>query len=184
MSALRRLASTAALTLILAGAIGLGRAANNPPGSDPREDAVGSQGLPGRGAERPGMPAADVPAVANPLWAIPLATLTATRERPLFTPSRRPPAPPPPVAEAPRTVVAAVPVEPERPHLSLVGIVAGPSDGFAVFINNSTRDIVRLKTGEGHEGWILRSVQGREAVLEKNQHSAVFELPPPAGDQK
>ena len=40
---------------------------------------------------------------ANPLWTIPLSSLTATRERPLFSPSRRPPqsvvvakAPPPP----------------------------------------------------------------------------------------
>src|SRR5262245_45321462 len=34
----------------------------------------------------------------NPLWAIPLRQLPATRERPLFTPSRRPP--PPVVANA------------------------------------------------------------------------------------
>src|SRR5215472_1432828 len=36
---------------------------------------------------------------ANPLWAIPLATLTTTRDRPIFSPSRRPP--PPAVAAAP-----------------------------------------------------------------------------------
>src|SRR5215831_17659551 len=30
----------------------------------------------------------------NPLWAVPLADLSATRERPIFSPSRRPPARP------------------------------------------------------------------------------------------
>src|SRR5205085_5181002 len=44
-------------------------------------------------------PAAPTPAgrpidpTGNPLWAIPLSALTATRERPLFLPSRRAPAP-------------------------------------------------------------------------------------------
>jgi general secretion pathway protein N len=187
MTALRRLANTmATLALIVGAAGGLGLAANNPPTFDPRDDG-NVQGLPGLGAEKapPGMPAADVPAVANPLWGIPLTSLTATRDRPLFTPSRRPPAPvvpPTAIVEPPKTV--AVPVESEKPPLSLVGIVAGTADGFAVFISNSTRDIVRLKTGEGHEGWILRSVQGREAVLEKNRRTAVLGLPPPTGDQK
>ena len=47
------------------------------------------------------------PAVsANPLWAIPMSSLAATRNRPLFTPSRRPPAPvvanaPPPLRPPP-----------------------------------------------------------------------------------
>ena len=38
-------------------------------------------------AERPADP------TGNPLWAIPLSSLTATRERPIFLPSRRAPAP-------------------------------------------------------------------------------------------
>src|SRR5438105_2534326 len=38
-------------------------------------------------AERPADP------TGNPLWAIPLSSLTATRERPIFLPSRRAPRP-------------------------------------------------------------------------------------------
>ena len=38
-------------------------------------------------AERPADP------TGNPLWAIPVSSLTATRERPIFPPSRRAPAP-------------------------------------------------------------------------------------------
>ena len=62
--------------------------------------------------------------------------------------------------------------------------LTGATDGFAIFVSDTTRDIIRLKTGEGHEGWILRSVKAREAVLEKNRRSAVIELPPPTGDRK
>jgi hypothetical protein len=125
------------------------------------------------------------PAGGNPLWAIPIQTLSATRERPIFLPSRRPPAPA--VAAAPyvpETKIVPPPVEPDKPPLSLVGVVAGAEEGIAIFVNSNTRDIVRLKTGEGFEGWILRSVQGREAVLEKNNRNAVIGLPQPTGGKK
>ena len=38
---------------------------------------------------------------------------------------------------------------------------------------------MRLKLGEQYEGWTLRSVQKREAMLVKDQQIAVFEMPPP-----
>jgi hypothetical protein len=123
------------------------------------------------------------PMKGNPLWGIPIDTLHATRERPLFSPSRRPPAPV--VTRAPVTPVkTTVPVAAVEPSLSLLGIVAGDGEGFAVFINTTTHDIIRLKTGEGEDGWILRSVKGREAVLENNQHTKVLELPPITGVSK
>jgi hypothetical protein len=119
---------------------------------------------------------------ANPLWAIPLNALSATRNRPLFTPSRRPPAPI--VASAP--VVAPVrpsapppPAAPEHPNLALVGTVAAESESVAVFIDNATRDTVRLRTGEGHMGWILQSVDHGTATLQKGNQSETLELPRP-----
>src|SRR5262245_32324885 len=43
------------------------------------------------------------PPGGNPLWGIPMSTLSVTRERPIFSVTRRPPAPPPPkpLVEAP-----------------------------------------------------------------------------------
>jgi hypothetical protein len=113
----------------------------------------------------------------NPMWGIPLELLRATRQRPLFSPSRRPPAA---VSNAPVQAVKAVTAAatPE-PTLSLVGTVVGGSEGYAVFINTTTHDVVRLKTGEGENGWFLRSVRKREAVLEKNDRVEVIALPPP-----
>jgi hypothetical protein len=142
-------------------------------------------------APAPAFPPAPVPAQApdtsrtppvvragNPLWSIPLSALTVTRERPLFSSSRRPPAPS--VAVAPVTQVrspppAPAPREPERPRLSLVGTVGG-EQGIAVFVDQSTQAIVRLRTGEGHDGWVLRAVGGGEVTLQNDRETAVLRL--------
>jgi general secretion pathway protein N len=116
----------------------------------------------------------------NPLWAVPLSTLTATRDRPLFTPSRRAPAPavagpvaaPPPPPPPP-------PAEPARPQLVLVGAIASDTEGFAVFLDQATNNIIRLRTGQDHSGWVLRSVKGREATLQKEQQIMTLALPVP-----
>jgi general secretion pathway protein N len=118
----------------------------------------------------------------NPLWAIPLRSLSLTRERPIFSPSRRPPPPavagPPPVEAAPPPPP---PAGPDRPLLSLVGAVAGETEGIAIFLDETTKDIVRLRTGETHpSGWTLRSVRGREATLQKDRESVTLALPAPS----
>jgi hypothetical protein len=116
---------------------------------------------------------------ANPLWTIPLISLTATRERPVFSPSRRPPAvvvakapaPPPPPPK---------PAEPEKPQLSLVGTILGENgERIGLFVNPADRNALRLKVGEDHKGWVLREVLPRQVVLEKGQQNAVLELPRP-----
>jgi general secretion pathway protein N len=117
---------------------------------------------------------------ANPLWAIPLSALAATPKRPLFSPSRRPPtpmvasaavlAPPPPPP----------PPAPDHPNLVLVGTVVARSEGIAVLVDPMTHNAVRLRTGEGHEGWILQSVDRRTATLQKKGgQSEKLELPRP-----
>ena len=119
----------------------------------------------------------------NPLWAFPLSSLTVTRERPLFSASRRPPAPPvvvQPVVQARPVPPPPPPRAPELPRLSLVGTVAG-DQGIAVFVDQTTQTIVRLRTGEGHDGWVLRTVGGREVTLQNDRDTAVLSLPAPEG---
>ena len=120
----------------------------------------------------------------NPLWGIPLHALQATRERPIFSPSRRPPTAAPPAAPPPEIVKNAAPPQPDEPTLNLIGVVVGNGEGYAVFLDNTSHAIVRLKTGEGEGGWILRSVANREAVLERNHRTAIMRLPSPMGDHK
>jgi general secretion pathway protein N len=117
--------------------------------------------------------------IGNPLWAIPLSSLSITQKRPLFTPSRRPPAPAvvaPPVVQP---KIVAKPAEPEHPRLSLIGTVVGQTEGIGVFLDQSTQGFVRLKTGEQHSGWVLKSVKPREATLEKQDHTETLSLPKP-----
>lgn len=116
----------------------------------------------------------------NPLWGIPLARLTASRDQPLFAPSRRP-APP---LEAIRAAPAPVgpppkPPEPERPQLSLLGTVAGSRERIGLFIDSVSKEVLRLKTGENHQGWTLRNVRPRQVELAKGLDSTVLDLAPP-----
>jgi hypothetical protein len=120
---------------------------------------------------------------ANPLWEIPLSALSTTRERPIFSPLRRPapsavqPSAPPKLAVVPK------PVEPERPQLALVGTVSSTDEAFGIFLDQSTKSALRLKVGEDYQGWKLRSVQGREATLAKDQAVVILALPQPGTGQ-
>jgi hypothetical protein len=115
----------------------------------------------------------------NPLREIPLSSLSTTRERPIFSPSRRPP--PPVVAAAPPAQAPAPPKPPrvERPQLSLVGTVGGDEESFGIFVDQTTKAALRLKIGEDYQGWKLRSVQGRDVTLERDQQTTILSLPQP-----
>lgn len=123
------------------------------------------------------------PIGGNPLWSIPLTELSNTRERPIFSPSRRgpptvgerpyvPPPPPPRVEAKP----------PEPLMLSLVGTIASESEGVGLFMETRTQEMVRLQIGEAHEGWVLRAVQGRTAMLEKGDRKETVTLPVPGAE--
>jgi hypothetical protein len=121
------------------------------------------------------------PLSGNPLWVIPLKELSNTRERPIFSPSRRPP--PSAVVDKPYTPPPPPRVEtkppPEPLMLSLLGTIAGDSTGVALFMEKGSQEVVRLRTGEAHQGWVLRSVHGREAMLEKGDRKETVTLPTP-----
>jgi general secretion pathway protein N len=123
------------------------------------------------------------PPGGNPLWGVPIDKLTATRERPLFTASRRPPAPP--VAPDPPAEPPAPPAEPERPLLTLVGTATGELQKVAIVQDHTTKSLVRLHVGEAVSGWFLRSIDARGVTVEKNNQTATLALPgrdsPPAG---
>lgn len=124
------------------------------------------------------------PPAGNPLWAIPRESLSATRDHPLFTPSRRPLVvdETPPVAAAPPPPPP--PAAPAQPALKLVGTVVSGRDGFGLFVDGSGKTPIRLKTGETHDGWELRGVSPREATLRSSHNTVVLKLPEPAGSAR
>jgi general secretion pathway protein N len=116
----------------------------------------------------------------NPLWTLPLKQLSMTRDRPIFSPSRRPP--PKQTLVAPVAVRQVKPAEPERPTVSLLGTIIGSKadDQIGVFIDSATQNVIRLRVGEDHEGWVLRLVKARQATLVKDGEVAVvLDLPAP-----
>lgn len=118
---------------------------------------------------------------ANPLWGIPLTQLSGTRDRPIFSHSRRPA--PAVVAVEERAIVRPPPrkKEIEPPQLALVGTIASGNEGFGIFIDQSTKAAVRLKIGEDFQGWKLLTIKGREVTMSKDERSAVLILPQPGG---
>ncbi len=122
-------------------------------------------------------PAAEPAQPGNPLWAIPLKDLAATRDRPIFSQSRRPPAPAVIAAPAAPVVAPPKPAEPSRPLLKLVGTIIGASRGFGLFQDQAGNSALRLQTGEVHEGWVLREVRAHAIVFQKDDARVTLELP-------
>jgi hypothetical protein len=115
---------------------------------------------------------------ANPLWGIPLSQLSETRDRPIFSPSRRPP---PVVAAVDPATIKPPPRKKEMqpPQFSLVGTIASEDEGFGIFLDQSTKTALRLKVGDDYQGWKLKAIRGREVTMQKDEQVAVLSLPEP-----
>ena len=109
--------------------------------------------------------------LANPLEAQPLDRLSATRERPLFSPTRRPipPPPPPPVEAAPVAVV------PQPPNVQLFGIVMD-DEGARAIVRSGTEKVDRVQIGDDIGGWKVAQIEGRRLVLSLDGRLATFTL--------
>jgi general secretion pathway protein N len=113
----------------------------------------------------------------NPLWAIPLASLTATVERPIFSPSRRRPPEKVPADNLLLDEIASLPPaadEPPGPPLVLLGAIANERKSIAIFRDQMTKNIVRLKLGDTHSGWTLGKVNRREAIFNKGHETSLL----------
>jgi hypothetical protein len=109
--------------------------------------------------------------LANPLEAQPLDRLSATRERPLFSPTRRPtPPPPPPPSEA-----APVAVVPQPPNVQLFGIVMD-DEGARAIVRAGTEKVDRVQIGDDIGGWKVSQIEGRRLVLSLDGRFATFTL--------
>ena len=116
-------------------------------------------------------------AIGNPLWAVPLKELAATRDRPLFAPTRRPPPPPMASVSPPRPVL---PVKPEKPPLALIGTIIGDGEVIGVFRDETAKRVVSLRSGERRYGWLLDRVHKRDVVLQKDNSNVFLALSPEA----
>jgi hypothetical protein len=108
----------------------------------------------------------------NPLAAQPLDLLSDTRDRPLFSRTRRPPPPPPPPVVEP--VAPPAPVPP--PNVVLLGVVTDENGARAVVRSSSPDKIVRARLGELIDGWQVTQIEPRRLVLSHDSRSVSFAL--------
>ncbi len=111
-------------------------------------------------------------ALPSPLAAQPLDRLSATRERPLFSPTRRPPPPPPPVVVAPEPP----PPPPPPPDVALFGIVMDGDEARAVVRAGPAAKIMQVRVGDDIGGWKVAQIEGRQLVLSLDDRIATFTM--------
>jgi general secretion pathway protein N len=116
--------------------------------------------------------------LSNPLAAQSLERLSTTVDRPLFSPSRRPP--PGPVAQAPEPPVPPAP----PPNLVLSGIVMDGKNARAVVQVGAEKRILRAQIGDNIDGWTVSRIEGRKLVLSLDGRFATFTLFNREGDQR
>jgi hypothetical protein len=141
------------------------------PGSGPGEGAIASGSVsasatgsvPGPNVGSDGVPtmAGDLlpPSVQLP----PLAALTETVHRPLFSPDRRPPEPTPPTRPAVATTAGG------PPTLNLSAVVLTDGDRVALVEDVGRGQLRRLREGEEIAGWWVESVESEAVVLARGQ---------------
>jgi len=86
--------------------------------------------------------------------------MTATRERPLFSPDRRPPAPVAVVEIKPEPVdvviASAEPIDVDPPSARLIGVLILSADRKTAILRDETTGAVhRLRSGEELDGWTV-----------------------------
>jgi general secretion pathway protein N len=113
----------------------------------------------------------------NQIAEIPLNRLSDTRNRPLFSPSRRPPVPPAPPATAVRVERAPEPLAlPSPPGLALFGIVVGAQGARAFIATGAANRIIAVRTGDDVSGWTVTAITQRDLVLSRAEQSKTFTL--------
>jgi general secretion pathway protein N len=153
---------------------------------EPRNDAMPAEPVGPHLSDTDSQPSRDAPMTpvpprrfnGNPLWAIQLESLRMTRERPLFSVSRRPP--PPIIAASPKDTApppAAEPAASEKPQMTLVGVVHGADVDMGVFIDETDNSLIRLRVGQAIRGWMVDDVDLRATTLEKADQQVKLELP-------
>jgi hypothetical protein len=115
----------------------------------------------------------EMPAVSdNPVAEVPLDRLSDTRNRPLFSRSRRPLAP---AAIAARVEPQPLPLQPP-PGVALFGVVVGPQGARAYIATGAADRIIGVRLGDDVSGWTVTAITQSNLVLSRAERSATFTL--------
>ena len=116
---------------------------------------------------------------AQPSYAMaPVEDFSAILERPLFSPTRRPPA---------EGEVPAAASEPEL-QVTLVGVIISSEEQIAIVRPKDATRFARLSVGDSFQGWILDSIEPSRITFRRGdieEHiELTYDLPPPVEKPK
>ena len=111
---------------------------------------------------------------AQPSYAMaPVEDFSSILERPLFSPTRRPPA---------QGVVSAAAPEPEL-QVTLVGVIISSEEQIAIVRLKDAGRFARLSVGDSFQGWILASIEPSRITFRRGdveEHVELsYDVPPP-----
>ena len=106
-----------------------------------------------------------------------LDALEATRQRPLFAPTRRPP--PREAASAPAEAAAAPDAPVPAPNLELRGVIVGHDRRVAIVKHPQDAKTTDLSIGDRIDGWVVMAIQPRTIVLHRDFRSVALDMPEP-----
>lgn len=117
-------------------------------------------------AQTPDMPASNTPSL-NPLSAIDPSSLSAFRDRPLFSSNRRRPEDPgldeaPPDPEEEPAITATEPVR------QLLGVILTPAGASAKLRDEATQTTVTVREHDMIDGWSVDEISRTEVALSKD----------------
>ena len=107
----------------------------------------------------------------------PMEELNATRERPLFSPQRKPDD-----KVAARTDEAVVEEAPTSVPFDLTGVVIGEDQAIAILQNRDTQETIQLKQGETADVWSVAEIGQRHIVLRNEGRQVRLQLFEPRPD--
>ncbi len=103
----------------------------------------------------------------------PKQSFAAILERPLFSPTRRPP------PEGIASVAGPVPTL----KIDVVGIVISEQEQFALILTENSKEVVRLSAGDEFQGWTLEEIEPERVTFRRGeieeQIGLSFDRPPP-----
>ena len=100
----------------------------------------------------------------------------AMAERPLFSPTRRPP----PAPATPLDVPALPVLPPPAPNLTLSGVITGGGGGVALVRRPQDAAPIHVALGGTVDGWTVAEIRPRAIVLRRDARSVTVDLPAPA----
>ena len=103
----------------------------------------------------------------------PEQSFAAILERPLFSPTRRPP---------PEGIASAAGPVPTL-KIDVVGIVISEQEQFALILTENSKEVVRLSAGDEFQGWTLEEIEPERVTFRRGEIEEQIELsfdrPPP-----